>query len=66
MEEKLNHDKWAIWLLDRKPTDLLVLGGIWVELCLKTLQVSKELNKMIVFSDVILAFRMYIAKSCFS
>ena len=30
--------------------DLLVWGGIWVELCLKTLQVSKELIKMIVFS----------------
>ena len=26
--------------------DLLVWGGIWVELCLKTWQVSKELNNM--------------------
>ena len=33
--------------------DLLVWGGIWVELCLKTLQVSKELIKMVVFFNQI-------------
>ena len=45
-------------VLDMKPTDIpstymymdsLVWGDIWVELCLKTLQVSKELNNMKTF-----------------
>ena len=61
MAEKLTHDKWSIWywIGNQQTTDIpstymymdsLVWGDIWVELCLKTLQVSKELNKMIVFS----------------
>ena len=56
---KVNPWQMVNLVLDRKPTDnrhsfhimdLLVWADIWVELCLKTLQVSKELNKMIVFS----------------
>ena len=39
-------------------------GGIWVEVCLKTLLVSEELVKIIVFSNKSFpTSRMYIAKS---
>ena len=57
MDEKLTHDKWSIWywignqqtFLPHICMNLLVWGDIWIELCLKTLQVSKELNNMKTF-----------------